>query len=83
MRALSKCRPNIVKSAARFWTDTLLSSAIDAGNISVSNPLEENRPVRNPIPIISVTIIARLVWIICFFVGIVVSTKQEEAAFPS
>ena len=67
----------------QFWTGTPLSSAIYVGNISVSNPVEENRPVRDPIPTILVIIIARLAWIISFFAGIVVSTKQEEVAFPS
>jgi len=72
-----------VRSAAQSWKDTPLSSAIDAGNISVSNPLEKNRPVRDLIPIILVIIIARLAWTICIFAEIVASTKQEEAAFPS
>jgi hypothetical protein len=72
-----------VRSAAQFWIDTRLSSAIDAGDISVSNPLEKNRPVRNPILIISVTIIAWLAWIICFFAGIAAGIEQEEAGFPS
>ena len=72
-----------MRSVAQFWTDIPLSSAIDAGNISVLNPSEKNRPVRNPIPIILVIIIARLAWIICFFAGIVASTKREEGAFPS
>jgi hypothetical protein len=45
--------------------------------------LEKNRPVRNPIPIILVIIIARLAWTIYFFAEIVAGTKQEEAAFPS
>ena len=72
-----------MRSAAQFWIDTRLSSAIDAGDISVSNPLEKNRPVQNLILTISVIIIARLVWIIYFFAEIVASTKQEEAAFPS
>ncbi len=72
-----------MRSAAQFWADTPLSSAIDVENISVSNPLEENRPARNPILIISVTIIAKLAWIICFFAEIAAATKQEEAAFPS
>jgi len=72
-----------VRSVAPFWTNTPLSSAIDAGSISVSTPLGKNRPVQNPIPIIWVTIIARLVWIICFVAGFVVNIEQEEAAFPS
>ena len=72
-----------MRSAAQFWIDTRLSSAIDAGDISVSNPLEKNKPVRNPILIISATIIARLAWTICFFAEIVASTKQEGVAFPS
>jgi len=72
-----------VRSAAQSWKDTPSSSATGAGNISVSNPLEEKRPVRNPIPIILVIIIARLAWTICIFAEIVASTKQEEAAFLS
>jgi predicted membrane chloride channel (bestrophin family) len=60
-----------------------LSSAIDVGNISVSIPLGKNRLVQNPIPIIWVIIIVRLVWIICFFAEIVAGTEQEEVAFPS
>jgi len=67
----------------RFWTNTPLSSAIDAGSISVSIPLGKNRLVQNPIPIIWVIIIVRLVWIICFFAEIVAGTEQEEVAFPS
>jgi hypothetical protein len=67
----------------QFWTDIPLNSATDAENISVLNPLEMDRPVQNLIPITLVTIIARLVWIIYFFAEGVVSTKQEEAAFPS
>jgi hypothetical protein len=67
----------------QFWTDIPLNSATDAENISVLNPLEMDRPVQNLIPITLVTIIARLVWIIYFFAESVVSTKQEEAAFPS
>ena len=72
-----------MRSVAQFWTNTPLSSAIDVGNISVSNPLEENRPVRNPIPTILVIIIARLAWTICFCAEIAAGTKQEEVAFPS
>jgi hypothetical protein len=72
-----------VRSAVFFWTDTPLSSAIDAENISVSNLLEKKIPVQNLILIISVTIIVRLVWIICFFAEIVAGTEQEEVAFPS
>jgi hypothetical protein len=40
-------------------------------------------PVQNPIPIILVTIIAGLAWIICFFAGIAAGIEQEEAGFPS
>ncbi len=72
-----------MRSAVRSWTNTPLNSATDAGSISVSIPLEKNKPVQNPIPIILVTIIVRLAWIICFFAGIAADTKQEEAAFPS
>lgn len=72
-----------MRSAVQFWTDIPLNSATDAENISVLNPLEMDRPVQNLIPITLVTIIARLVWIIYFFAESVVSTKQEEAAFPS
>ena len=72
-----------MRSVVQFWIDTRLNSAIDVENISVWKPLEENRPVRDPIPTILVIIIARLAWIISFFAGIVVSTKQEEVAFPS
>ena len=72
-----------MRSAVFFWPDTRLNCAIDVENVSVWKPLEEKRPVRNPIPIILVIIIARLAWIISFFVRIVVSTKQEEVAFPS
>jgi len=39
-------------------------------------------PVQNPTPIILVIIIARIAWIICFFVEIAAGTEQEEAAFP-
>jgi hypothetical protein len=72
-----------VRSAVQNWMSTFLNSAIDAENISVSISPEKNRPVQNPIPIILVTIIVRVVWIICFFAGIAASTEQEEAAFLS
>ena len=72
-----------MRSAVRSWTNTPLNSATDVESISVSIPLEKNKPVQNPIPIILVTIIVRLAWIICFFAGIAADTKQEEAAFPS
>lgn len=71
-----------MRSAAQFWTDTPLNSATDAENISVSNLLEKNRPAQNLILIISVIIIARLVWMISFFAESVASTKQEEDVFP-
>jgi hypothetical protein len=66
---------------AQFWIDTPLNSATDAENISVSNLLEKNRPVQNPIPITLVIIIARHVWIIYFFAESVASTKQGQAVF--
>jgi hypothetical protein len=72
-----------VKSVVGSWISTSLNSAIDAENISVSISPEKNRPVQNPIPIILVTIIVRVVWIICFFAGIAAVTEQEEAGFPS
>ena len=72
-----------MRSAAQFWTDTRLSSATDAENISALISPGKKMPVRNPIPIILVTIIAGLAWIICFFAGIAVGTEQEEADFPS
>jgi hypothetical protein len=71
-----------VRSAARFWTNTPLSSAIGAENISVSTFRGKRTPVQNLTPIISVTIIAWLAWIICFFAEIVVGTEQEEVVFP-
>jgi hypothetical protein len=72
-----------VKSVVGSWISTSLNSAIDAENISVSISPEKNRPVQNPIPIILVTIIAGLAWIICFFAGSAAVTEQEEAGFPS
>jgi hypothetical protein len=71
-----------VRSAARFWTNTPLSSAIGAENISVSTFPGKRTPVQNLTPIISVTIIAWLAWIICFFAEIVAGTEQEEVVFP-
>jgi len=72
-----------VRSAARFWTHTPLSFATDAENISVSILPGKKMPVQNLTPITSVTIIAWLVWIICFFAENVAGTEQEEAVFPS
>ena len=40
-------------------------------------------PVQNLIPVILGITIARLAWIIYFFVRIAVNTKQEGAVFPS
>lgn len=71
-----------MRSVTRFWTNTPLSSAIDAESISVSILLGKNRLVQNPIPIMWVIIIARLAWIICFFAEIVAVTGQEGVAFP-
>jgi ligand-binding SRPBCC domain-containing protein len=59
-----------------------MSSAIDVENISVSTFPEKKTPVQNLTPIISVTIIARLAWIICFYAEIAAGTEQEEAVFP-
>ena len=73
---------HIVRSAAQFWTNTPLNSATDAENISVSISPGKKMPVQNPIPIILVTIIAGLAWIICFFAEIAAGTEQEEAGFP-
>ncbi len=39
-------------------------------------------PVQNLTPIISVTIIAWLAWIICFFAEIAAGTEREEVVFP-
>ena len=72
-----------MKSAAHFWTATPLNSATDVKNISALVSPGKKMPVQNPIPIILVIIIARLVWIICFFAGIAVGTEQEEAGFLS
>jgi hypothetical protein len=74
-------RSIIVRSAARFWTNTPLSSAIDAENISVSILAGKKMPVQNLTPIISVTIIAWLAWIICFFAEIAAGTEREEVVF--
>ncbi len=70
-----------MRSAARFWINTPMSSAIDVENISVSTFPGKKTRVQNLTPIISVTIIAWLVWIICFFAEIVAGTEQEEAVF--
>jgi hypothetical protein len=72
-----------VRSVAQFWTDTPLNSATDVKNISALISPGKKMPVQNPIPIILVTIIAGLAWIICFFAGIAVGTEQKEAGFPS
>jgi len=40
-------------------------------------------PAQNLTPVILGIIIARLAWIICFFVWIATDIKQEGAAFPS
>jgi len=72
-----------VRSAAQYWTDTPLNSATDAENISALISPGKKMPVQNPIPIILVTIIAGLAWIICFFAGIAAGIEQEEAGFPS
>ena len=72
-----------MRSAAQLWTDTPLNSATDAENISALISPGKKMPVQNPIPIILVTIIAGLAWIICFFAGIAAGIEQEEAGFPS
>jgi hypothetical protein len=71
-----------VRSAARFWANTPMSSAIDAENISVSTFPGKKMPVQNLTPIISVTIIAWLAWIICFIAEIAAGTEREEVVFP-
>ncbi len=71
-----------MRSAARFWINPPLSSAIDAENISVSILAGKKMPVQNLTPIISVTIIAWLAWITCFFAEIAAGTEREEAVFP-
>lgn len=72
-----------MRSVEQFWINTPSSSAIDAENISVSISPGRKMPVQNPTPIILVTIIARIAWIICFFAEIAAGTEQEEAAFLS
>ena len=71
-----------MRSVAQRWINTPSSSAIDAENISVSISPGRKMPVQNPTPIILVIIIARIAWIICFFVEIAAGTEQEETAFP-
>jgi len=68
-----------VRFVVRSWIHTFSSSAINAGNISVSILPEGNRPVQNPIPTILGIIIVLLAWKTSFFVKVVVNTGQEEA----
>jgi hypothetical protein len=59
-----------------------MSSAIGAENISVLTFPGKKTPVQILTPIISVTIIVWLAWIICFFVEIAAGTEREEVVFP-
>ncbi len=67
-----------MRSAVRSWTSTSLNSVIDAESIFVSISQEERRPAPNAIPIILGIIIAKLVWMISFFAGIVANIEQKE-----
>ena len=72
-----------MRSAAKPWPPISSNSAINVENISVSISLGKNRPVQNPIPIILGIIIAKLAWMIFFFVEIAANTRREEGASRS
>ncbi len=69
-----------MRSVERCWISTFLNFASNAENISVSISPEKKMVVQNLTPVIWGIIIVPLVWMICFFVRVVVTTGQEKDA---
>jgi hypothetical protein len=69
-----------VRSVERSWIRIFLNSVSNAENTFVLISRGKKTPVQNLTPVILGIIIVLLVWMICFFVRVVVTTGQERDA---